>query len=90
MERMGSSYERELKAIKIATEYARDNLSLSNDSLHIFSDYQSAILTIMSQNGEMYHSSTLRVIRENLMGISPKVQKLRIISMVRKCGFKCG
>ena len=35
---MGSSYERELEAIQIATEYARDNLSPSNYSLLIFFD----------------------------------------------------
>ena len=33
---MGSSYDRVLEAIKIATEYARDNISPSNDSLHIY------------------------------------------------------
>ena len=41
---MGLSYERDLEAIRIGTEYARDNLSPSNDSLHIFSGCQSAIL----------------------------------------------
>ena len=45
---MGSSYEGELEAIKIATEYPRDSLSPSNDSLHIFSDCQSAILAVTS------------------------------------------
>ena len=35
---MVSSYAGELEAIKITAEYARDNLSLSSDSLHIFSD----------------------------------------------------
>ena len=39
---MGFSYEEELEAIKIVTEYARDNISPSNDSLHIYSDSQSA------------------------------------------------
>ena len=42
------SYQWELEAIKIATEYARNNLSPSNDSLHIFSDCQSAILAVTS------------------------------------------
>ena len=44
---MGSSYEGELKAVKIATEYVRDNISPSNDSLHIFSDCQSAISAVL-------------------------------------------
>ena len=34
---MGSSYEGELEATKIATEYAPDNISPSNDILHRFS-----------------------------------------------------
>ena len=54
---MGSSYEGKLEAIKIATEYVRD-ISPSNDSLHIFSDCQSAISTVTSQNRENYHNST--------------------------------
>ena len=62
---MGSSYEGELEAIKIETEYARDNISPSNNGLHIFSDCQSAILTAISQNRENYHNSTVRAIREN-------------------------
>ena len=45
----GSSYAGELEwKQKIATKYSRDKLSLSNDSLHIFSDCQSAIVGIMS------------------------------------------
>ena len=51
------SYEGKLEAIKIATEYVRD-ISPSNDSLHIFSDCQSAISTVTSQNRENYHNST--------------------------------
>ena len=69
---MGSSYEGELEAIKIAKEYARDNLSPSNDSLHIFSDCQAAILGVTSQSRENYHNSNVKAIRENFMDISPK------------------
>ena len=50
---MASSYEGELEAIKIVTEYAKDNLLLSNDSVHIFSDCQSAILAVTSQNRKL-------------------------------------
>ena len=46
VEWMGSSYQGELEAIQIATEYTKDNLSPSNDSLDIFSNCQSAILAI--------------------------------------------
>ena len=51
----------------------KKNLSPSNDSLHIFSDYQSAVLAVTSQNKETYHNSIVRAIPENLMDISPKV-----------------
>ena len=51
-------YEEELEAIKIATEYVRENISPSNDSLHIFSNCQSAISAVTSQKRENYHHST--------------------------------
>ena len=76
---MGSSYKVELEAMKIATNYARDNLTLSNDSLHIFSDCQSVILAVTSQIREDYSNSTVRAIRENLRDISPKVRYVRLV-----------
>ena len=76
---MGSSYEEELEAIKIVTEYARDNISPSNDSLHIYSDSQSAKSAVTFQKRENYHNSSIRAIRENLMDISPKVQNIRLV-----------
>ena len=76
---MGSSYEGELETIKIATEYARDNISPSNDSLHVFSDWKSTILAVTSQNRENYHYSTIRAICGNFMDISPKVQNIRLV-----------
>ena len=57
---MGPTYEGKLEAVEIATEYARDNLSPSIDSLYIFSDCQSAKLAVTSQNKENYHYSTVR------------------------------
>ena len=76
---MGSSYEGELEAIKIATKHVRYNNSPSNDSLHIFSNCQSPISAVTSQNRENYHNSTIRAIRENLMDINPKVQNIRLV-----------
>ena len=76
---IGSSYEEKLEVIKIATEYARDNISPSNDSFHIFLDCQSAILAVTSQNREDYHNSTVRAIQEYLMDLSPKVQNIRLV-----------
>ena len=63
------NYEEELEAITMATENARDNFSLSNDSLYIFPDCQSAILAVTSRNRENYHNSTVRVIHQNPMDI---------------------
>ena len=76
---MGSSYVGELEAIKTATEYARDSISPSNESLHIISDCQPAISSVTSQNRENYHNSTKRAIYENLMDKSPKVQNIRLV-----------
>ena len=76
---MGSSYKGELEAVKIATEYVRDKLSPSNDSLHIFSDCQSAIVALTSQNRENYHNFTVKAIHENLKNFSPKVQNIRSV-----------
>ena len=77
---VGSGYEEgELEAIKVAIEYARDSISPSNDSLHIFSESQPAISAVTSQKRENYHNSTIRAICENLMDISPKVQKIRLV-----------
>ena len=85
---MESSYEGELEAIKIAIEYARDSLSPSNDSLHIFSDCQSAILAVTAQNKGNYHNSTVRAIREILMDISPKVQNIKFVSCLAHQGIE--
>ena len=49
-------------------------------SLHIFSDCQSAILAVTSQNRETYHNSTVRAIGENLKDISTKVQNVGFVS----------
>ena len=46
-----------MKVKIIATEYARDNISPSNDSLHLFSDWKSTILAVTSQNRENYKSN---------------------------------
>ena len=85
---MGSSYEGGLEAIKIATGYGRDNISPSNDSLHIFSDHQSAILAVTSQNRKNDHNSTVRAIRENLMDISPIVKNITLVHSPALQGIK--
>ena len=69
---MGTSYEGEIEAIKLAVEYANESITSAHDNLHIFSDIQAAILSITSQNSEKYNSM-IKQIRENIMDISEKV-----------------
>ena len=47
---MGTSYEGEMKAIKLAVEYANENITSAHDNLHLFSDSQAAILFITCQD----------------------------------------
>ena len=66
----GTSYEGQTEAIKLAVEYANENITSVHDNLHISSDSQAAILFITSQDSEKYHNSMIRQIRENMMDIS--------------------
>ena len=75
---MGTSYEGETEAIKLAVEYANENITSAHDNLHIYSDSQAAILSIPSQDNEKYHNSMIRQIRENIMDISGKVDNIKV------------
>ena len=79
VKQMGTSYEGEIEAIKLALEYANENITSAHDNLHIFSDSQAAILSITCQDSEKYHNSMIRQIRENIMDISEKVDNIKII-----------
>ena len=50
VKQMGTSYEGEIEAIKLAVEYANGNITSAHDNLHIFSDSQAAILSITCQD----------------------------------------
>ena len=43
LKQMDTSYEGEIEAIKLAVEYANENITSAQDNLHIFSDSQAAI-----------------------------------------------
>ena len=43
VKQMDTSYEGEIEAIKLAVEYANENITSAQDNLHIFSDSQAAI-----------------------------------------------
>ena len=59
VEQMGTSYEGEIETIKLAVDYANENISSAHDNLHIYSDSQAAILSITSQDNEKYHNSMI-------------------------------
>ena len=79
VKQMDTSYEGEIEAIKLAVEYANENITSAHDNLHIFSDSQAAILSITSQDSEKYHNRMIRQIRENIMDMSEKVDDIKII-----------
>ena len=54
----GTNFERELEADYMGTEYAKDNLSSSNNNLHIYTDSQAVIKAIIGQSRESYHKNT--------------------------------
>ena len=71
----GTSYEGDLEAIKISTEF--ENISDETENIHIFVDCKSAIYTITQQSNENYHHLAISSIRENLFGISTKVKSIK-------------
>ena len=59
VKQMGTSYEGEIEAIKLAVEYANENITSAHDNLHIYSDSQAAILSITSQDSKKYNNNML-------------------------------
>ena len=47
-----TSYEGELEAIKISTEFVKENISGKTENIHIFVDCKSAIHVITKQSNE--------------------------------------
>ena len=73
----GTRYEGDLEAVKISTEFAKENISDETENMHIFVDCKSAIYTITQQSNENYHHLAISSIRENLFGISTKVKSIK-------------
>ena len=59
VEQMGTSYEGEIEAIKLAVKYANENITSAHANLHIYADSQAAILSVTSQDSEKYHNSMI-------------------------------
>ena len=76
---MGTSYQGELQAIRIGTTYAKENISISTENLHIFVDSQAAIQAIIEQNHKNYHNITITEIRQNLINISHSIKSIKFV-----------
>ena len=63
----------------MGTQYAKDNLSSSNNNLHIDTDSQAAIKAIIGQSRESYHKNTKRNIWENLMRMCQMIDKIKLV-----------
>ena len=83
----GSSYEGEIEAIKLGTDYAFQNIGQAN-SLFVYTDSQSAINAIMAQSRESYHNETITKIRDNLTQISSLVEHIKLIYCLAHKGIK--
>ena len=79
IKQVSTSYEGEIETIKLAVEYANENIISAHDNLHIYSDSQAATLSKTSQNNKKYHNSMIWQIRENIMDIGEKVDNMKII-----------
>ena len=76
---MGTSYQGELQAIRIETTYAKENIRISTENLHIFVDSQAAIQAITEQNHKNYHNITITEIRQNLINISHSIKSIKFV-----------
>ena len=83
----GSSYEGEIEAIKLGTDYAFQNIGQAT-SLFVYTDSQSAIKAIMAQSRESYHNETITKIQDNLTQISSLVEHIKLIYCPAHKGIK--
>ena len=74
----GTSYEGEIEAIKLGTDYAFQNIGQAN-GLFIYTDSQSAVKAIMTQSRESHHNETITKIRDNLIQMSSLVEHIKLI-----------
>ena len=81
----GTSYDGKIEAIKISTEYTKENISDCTENMHMFVDCQLAVLAIT--DNENYHHLTISI-RENLFDISTKVKSIKIICSSAHKGIK--
>ena len=77
--KMGTSYQGEPQAIRIGTTYAKENIIISTENLHIFVDSQAAIQAIIEQNHKNYHNIMITEIRQNLINISHSIKSIKFV-----------
>ena len=70
-------YEGEIEAIKLGTDQAFENVDQAN-SLFIYTDYHSAVKSIITQIRESYHYETINKIRDNFIQISSLVEQIKL------------
>ena len=80
----GTSFEGELAAILMATQYALTHLTKEHDSFNIYSSssFRSsgcATCAITPHTRENYHNNTISLIRENLIEISLRISSVKMI-----------
>ena len=76
---MGTSYQGELQAIRTGTTYAKENINISTENLHVFVDSQAAMQAIIEQNHKNYHNITITEIRQNLINISHSIKSIKFV-----------
>lgn len=74
----GTNYEVEVEPIDLGTYFFLKNVKQAN-SLLIYSDSQSAIKVIMTENRDSYHNKVMEITRENLREISCFVEYMKLI-----------
>ena len=83
----GTSYEGEIEAYKLGTDYDFQNIVQAN-SLFIYADSQSTIKAIIAESRESYHNETITKIRDNLIQISSLVEHIKLIYCPAHKGIK--
>ena len=80
----GTSFDGELAAILMATQYALTHLTKEHDSFNIYSSSSfrlsgCATCPITPHTRENYHNNTISLIRENLIEISLRISSIKMI-----------
>ena len=76
----GNHLSRRTRSNKNRTTYAKENINISTENLHIFVDSQATIQAIIEQNHQNYHEITIREIKQNLINISHSIKSVKFVN----------